>query len=384
MKKQLLALLLIVSGIVYGSGESSTALSSKEELISLITKHCALQAKIQSDIAAISKNYDLIEAKMTSLQQRLIAREQEMQPIAIKQVFYRPIEDDYIIWYANGLAIKLDPVKNCQPSLLFKNLQVRACCVYQSDEEHLVVATDQSLELWKGQTVLWSSGKDVRAKDICALYPHPLNKDRVITVHTNGYVKLWDLEERDLKWIVMKHNQKKINLGCTTKSNFFIIAEDNTIKVRNLNLTRDARKTIVPEKIFAVCGDPSNSRFIIVASKEVQVWDMSSKKQECILECDEKVTVLCAQEKGFYGSNNSIIAGTELGRIIVWDASTKSKVEHFQAHTTPITHLIVDKHGRIVTGAQDGTLSIWAFISKDKWEKVGTFKLDKKLFNETL
>ncbi len=382
MKRQLLLFLLIIGGIAYGSGELLTELSSKEHLSALIIKRRALLEKIRSDIESITTNYDLIETKIASLQQGLKPQEEKDLHAEIKEIFYRPVEDDFIIWYTHGKVVKLNPVMQCQLSVLFENIQACGFCCYQKDEQCFVVATEQALELRKGQTVVWSSGKDTRAQGIYALYPHPLDKDRVITLHTNGHVKLWDLKKRDFIMALMKQCNK-INHMCITKNNHLVMAEETALKVRTLALTTKSYKIAVPEKITALCKDPSNNDQVVIAGKELQIWNVVSKNCVRKLECNEKVSALCALKKSSLSINNCIIAGTEQGNIMLWNDDSTKRV-YFKAHGTPITHLVVDKHGRIISAAYDRTVSVWACVAKDTWEKIGTFKLDKTIENETL
>lgn len=118
----------------------------------------------------------------------------------------------------------------------------------------------------------------------------------------------------------------------------------------------------------------SDDRMLASASAgQLKVWNTKTRSCLRTLECGQ---ALCS---GFLPGDRIVLLGTKTGELEMYDISTSSLIESFQAHDGAIWTLAVHPDGKsVVTGAADKSAKFWRFDVVDE-EIPGTRRTTQRL-----
>ncbi|GAA5974777.1 hypothetical protein JCM11641_007261 [Rhodosporidiobolus odoratus] len=127
-----------------------------------------------------------------------------------------------------------------------------------------------------------------------------------------------------------------------------------------------------PEKLIALDlpGHRSDVRCLAVSSDDqliasashgsLKLWNI--KTTRCVRTMDCGYAICCS----FLPGDRHIVVGTKAGTLLLYDLSSSSLLETFQAHTGPLWSLHVRPDGRgLVTGSADKDVKFWDFEARE-------------------
>ncbi len=120
-----------------------------------------------------------------------------------------------------------------------------------------------------------------------------------------------------------------------------------------------------------------HKNLLISGSKEIKIWDLTSKDCLAILEGTEELV------QSLIIKDNVLIAGYDGGAIILWDLTAKKIIRTLIEHSWSVTSLATTDT-TIISGGGDGLIKIWDFnsgkclntlIGHEKWiESIAVYK----------
>ncbi|KAL8906404.1 MAG: hypothetical protein Q9207_002065 [Kuettlingeria erythrocarpa] len=128
----------------------------------------------------------------------------------------------------------------------------------------------------------------------------------------------------------------------------------------NPSLRSSFKKSSIKPNCLAV-----NATHIFAAQADksvVHVYSRERKNQEAVVPFQEQIT--CLALAGAYNDAGTLVMGTQVGRLILWELATGRQISTPQAHLQPVTCLAIDTtFSFLISGSSDSNLHVWSVVS---------------------
>lgn len=174
---------------------------------------------------------------------------------------------------------------------------------------------DRRIRLWSPDTGKIISTLNEQPESIMALEFMP-NGKILVSACANRSIQFWDIETKQLLKTVQAH-QQSINTLAISQDGQLIISgsSDRTVQIRQLGTTESHTLTGHQDSVQAVVISPDG---------------------------------------------NTIASGSIDGMVNLWDVSTRSLVQSFQAHQSAVKSIVFQINGKfLITASLDRTIKIW-------------------------
>lgn len=182
----------------------------------------------------------------------------------------------------------------------------------------------------------------------------------------DGEVELWDLDLGDkahsLDFLDNHVNQVVFSSDGET---LIIAGEDFSVLIWNLPQERVVQEIEIGSSARTIALSPDNAKLAVGTDTGlIYVYDLLSSEQEGLpLSQMSMVTSLVFGHKGDY-----LIAGSQDGRLVIWDLAARLLISSFEVSANPVTDLAINPEGSLVAAVgADGHVKL--FETAD-WQEV--------------
>jgi WD40 repeat protein len=181
----------------------------------------------------------------------------------------------------------------------------------------------------------------------------------LITGHTEGTIKIWDLSSKACTKTLAGHTNAITALICSP-SHLISAALDKTLKIWDLKTGECIHTFKVPYVLFSLKWTDRDNLHCISGSQDgIKVWDISTKSMIDHFAQEEEITKLTKM-------NSLVIAGSFSGKITLWDKEKKC-VGILEGLQDPISIISWDSSKHVLAATTAGTIGIWQRDTQGIW-----------------
>jgi WD40 repeat protein len=179
-----------------------------------------------------------------------------------------------------------------------------------------------------------------------------------ITTADDCTLKVWDLDELELLWILKGHSSPVQSVGMTVDGRVAVsVSSGESIKVWDLAIGKER----------FICGEASDNYGAVVISpdgqlvagavlKTIKVWELEHGTEYCTLTGHTGSVRVMA----FTPDGKRIISGADDSTLKVWDLVSGTEVSTLTGHSGIINDVAIRRDGKLAISASDDyTLKVW-------------------------
>ncbi len=268
----------------------------------------------------------------------------------------------------NYVVVKATGFKARTPSLIIEGKTTDNQSAFSSDSRHILVAIEKDDEdnFWEGRTdfVIYdtSSGQPVRtikSMDVAFVEEVSFSPDRkhVLLTGMSGNYQVFDKSISMPIWTAVNESSRSLCHSSFSADGRYIISRGDSLWVRRSENGRAVCILPLEEASPSAMVCPTGRRLAYAVGSELKVWNLSHNRLERTLYSDDgDISAIIFSNDGL-----ELLAGTERGKLLVWNSHTWERTGRYEIHFSP-NALSFDKKGvYLVASMKGGPIHIWSY-----------------------
>ena len=221
------------------------------------------------------------------------------------------------------------------------------------NDNKLILGGKEELQIFESENkTIKEISKEINGRINCLI---KLSNGNIISGGQDNTIKIWDINKKENLFTLKGHTSIIWDIHEIEDNKLISASDDNKSKIWDLNTKKEICDLYQSNKQISSIAVLKNNKILLASGKELLLFNLNTKKQECSLEIKRGVWSLKEL------SNGDIAVGISNGLLYIIQITDKILIETIfvQGHKKTINCIIELDNHKLVTSSDENDLILW-------------------------